>query len=293
MDYAATDHAGDCIMSSVASISPNNSNESSLQERLADPNVARGLNRLLDRLDTVTFAIEAMEGFVARGDTIADSVAAAVGEFKNASSGQGGEWLSEAPQMVETSRRLMGSAKKINTAEVDRSEVLDKLTQPETLALLNDLIERLPLIAMMVDSMEGFIKRGDTIADNVAGMVKELKLSDKKFDVAQIASTLESLPKLKEAGEQFLNSGLADGGLPKVIDAGVSMIESGMMDKDVVATLGYLGKVSVETYHEVTEQNVQPVGGVFALMRATKDPDVQKSIGFFFAFAKAFAKHLK
>jgi uncharacterized protein YjgD (DUF1641 family) len=29
------------------------------------------------------------------------------------------------------------------------------------------------------------------------------------------------------------------------------------------------------------------------MMRASKDPDVRKSLGFAFAVAKAFAKHLK
>jgi len=82
-------------------------------------------------------------------------------------------------------------------------------------------------------------------------------------------------------------------GLPKVIDAGVSMVDSGMLDRQVVSTLGDLGKKTVETYNEVSSKPVPPVGGLFATLRATKDPDVQKSVGFFFAFAKAFAKHLK
>jgi uncharacterized protein YjgD (DUF1641 family) len=71
------------------------------------------------------------------------------------------------------------------------------------------------------------------------------------------------------------------------------MIESGMVDKEVVAVLGDLGKKSAETYREVSSEAVEPIGGLFATLRATKDPDVQKSVGFFFAFAKAFAKHLK
>ena len=103
---------------------------------------------------------------------------------------------------------------------------------------------------------------------------------------------MESLPKLKEAGEKLLESELMGDGLPKVIDAGVSMVDSGMLDKKVVSVLGDLGSKSAETYQEVASQPVEPIGGLFATLRATKDPDVQKSVGFFFAFAKAFAKHL-
>jgi uncharacterized protein YjgD (DUF1641 family) len=68
------------------------------------------------------------------------------------------------------------------------------------------------------------------------------------------------------------------------------MLNSGMLDPKVVVTLGELGRLSSETYSEVAGKPVQPVGGLFGLMRATKDPDVQKGLGFAFAFLKAFGK---
>lgn len=265
----------------------------SLEQRLADPQVNAALHRLLDRLGTVSFAVEAAEGFIARGDTIADSLAEAVGEFKSHTTENTATWIRQAPEMLETSRRLMGTAKAIDTEELARSEMLQRLTQPETLSLLNQLLDRLPLIAIMLDSLEGFVRRGDTIVENVAEMVHDLKLKDQKFDFAQFSSALQSLPKLQQAGEQFLNSGLAGDAFHKVIDAGVGMVDSGMMDRDVVATLGFLGKASAETYREVAANPVKPVGGMFGLWNATRDADVQKSMGFFFAFAKSFAKHLK
>ena len=46
-----------------------------LHDRLNDPKTADALNRLLDRLDVVAFAAESMEGFISRGEVIADSVA--------------------------------------------------------------------------------------------------------------------------------------------------------------------------------------------------------------------------
>lgn len=50
---------------------------------------------------------------------------------------------------------------------------------------------------------------------------------------------------------------------------------------------------SNHTYQRVSSQPVAPVVGLFGMMRASKDPDVHKTVGFAFAFAKAFAKHLK
>lgn len=268
-----------------------------LHRRLEDPKVAEGLNRLLDRVDSIAFAVEAFEGFVARGDVIANSVASAVSEFKsaggeNAESGKLVEFLEQAPKMIDTGAKLASVGQQAHLDDLAQSQLVARLTEPQTLALLNQLVDKLPLIAIMVESIEGFVRRGDTIAENVAGMVQELKQSDKKLDIAKIGSFLQNLPKFQEMGEHLLSSSLADDGLPKVIDAGVSMINSGMLDKDVVATLGDLGRATVHTFVEVKNQNPPPVGGLWAMMRASKDPDVQKSVGFFFAFAKAFAKHL-
>ena len=264
-----------------------------LHERLNDPEVADGLNRLLDRLDIVSFAVESMDGFIRRGDVIADSVASTVGDFKEAGNQDAMELIKKAPKMLETGTKLADAAGAINVDELTKSKVLERLTDPKTLSTLNELLDRLPLASFMLESLEGFISRGDTIAESMAEMVGDLKLSEVNVDVSQVKSLMDALPKLKEAGDKLLDSDLMGDGLPKVIDAGVSMVESGMLDKEVVEILGDLGKKGAETYREVAANPVEPVGGLWATLKATKDPDVQKSVGFFFAFAKAFSKHLK
>ena len=123
-------------------------------------------------------------------------------------------------------------------------------------------------------------------------MVGELKGHGVESDPELLQSFVETLPKLKQATEQLLESKELSDGFPQVIGAGVSMLESGMLDKEVIATLGYLGRAGVQTYHEVNEQPVEPVGGLFSLLKASRDPEVRKTIGFGLAMAKAFAKHL-
>jgi len=180
------------------------------------------------------------------------------------------------------------------TAEPSAADQLqERLNDPQTVEMLDQLLDQLPLITFYLEAFEGFIARGDTIADSLSDAVGELKLGDGKLDVSKLAPLLEALPKMAEAGEKLLDSDLMGEGLPKVIDAGVSMVNSGMLDKQVVGTLGDLGKKAVETYNEVSSKPVPPVGGLFATLRAAKDPEVQKTVGFLFAFAKAFAKHLK
>lgn len=263
-----------------------------LQERLNDPEVAQGLNRLLDQLDTVSFAVESVDGFMRRGEVIADSLADGVAELRKGDSEQASELLHRAPQMLKTGTQLADAATELNIDELTKSKVLERLTDPETLATVNLLLDKLPLVAFMLESLEGFISRGETVADNLSAAVGELKLGEQKVDLSKLLPLIENLPKMAEAGEKLLDSELMGGGLPKVIEAGVSMVDSGMMDKDIVRTLGDLGRKSAEIYNEVVSKPVEPVGGLFATLKATKDPDVQKSVGFFFAFAKAFAKHL-
>ncbi len=276
-------------MSTVASDS---SAAQRLQERLNDPKVADSLNRLLDRLDTVAFAVESLEGLISRGEVIADSITSTVGDLKKADIGLDKELLQKAPQMIETGTKLAEAAGAMNVDELVKSHVLERLTDPVTLATLNQLLDRLPLAAFLLESLEGFIARGETIAENLTGVVAELKKNDIQIDTEAIKHLMDTLPKLAAAGERLIDSGLGDD-LPKIIDAGVGMVDSGMLDKEVVAVLGSLGKQAADTYREVSSRPVAPIGGLFATLKATKDPDVQKSLGFLFAFAKAFAKHLK
>ena len=264
-----------------------------LQERLNDPKVVEGLNRLLDQLDTVSFAVESLEGLLRRGEVITDSISSSIADFKGMGSGKAQELFEKAPQMIETGTRLAEAAGAMDVDELARSHVLERLTDPQILETLNRLLDRLPLAAFLLESVEGFIARGETITDNLAEAFGELGLGSMDIDTDQLTSLLASIPKLREAGEKLLDSKLMDEGLPTVIDAGVVMVESGMLDKDVVSMLGQLGRQSAETFREVTANPIEPIGGLFATLRATKDPDVQKTVGFFFAFAKAFAKHLK
>jgi hypothetical protein len=261
-----------------------------LQERLNDPKIAAGLNRLLDRMDIINFAVESMEGFIGRGEVIADSIAASVGDLKGLSNEKTVKLLQKAPELVETGTRLAEAAGTMDVDALTRSHILERLTDHETLNTLNRLLDQLPLAAFLMESLEGFIGRGETIADNLADAFGELKLG--QIDTSQFRSLLEGMPKFKEAGEKLLASDLLGDRFQKIIDAGNSMIDSGMVDKKVVGLLGDLGRKSAETYLEVASKPVQPIGGLFATLRATKDPDVQKSVGFFFAFAKAFARHL-
>ncbi len=277
---------------STSNVAENSQGAELLQQRLNDPHVVQGLTRLLDRLDSIAFAMDAVEGLVARGDVIADSVADAVQEFKHVD----GRWtrlFQQAPELLETGAKFAIASRGIDLEEVEKSHLLARLSDPQTLALINKLLDRLPIISLMAESMEELVKRSEVIAENVAGMVHDLKLGEVHFDIEKGKALLDQLGKWQEIGEQVLGSRIAGEDLPKAIEAGANLVDSGMLDPDVVATLGRVGRQAVESYLKVSSRPVQPIGGLWAMLRASKDPDVQKTVGFAVAFAKEFAQHLK
>ena len=258
-----------------------------LHERLNDPKVADGLNRLLDRLDIVSFAVESMDGFIRRGDVIADSVASTVGDFKEAGNQDAMELIKKAPKMLETGTKLADAAGAINVDELTKSRVLERLTDPQTLNTLNELLDRLPLAAFMLESLEGFISRGDTIAESLADSVGDLR----GLDTEKTQRLTAALPKVMEAGEKLLDSGVIED-MPKLIDAGLAAVDAGLLEPEVIQTVGRLAKVGLQSLEEVTAKEIEPLGGgVMGMMSVTKDKDVQKMIGFVVSMAKAFTKN--
>ncbi len=129
-----------------------NSGMSSIEQRLNDPNVAQSLNRLLDRLDSVAFFVESMDGFVRRGETIIDSISSTVDELRHSQSGENLDLLQKTPQMLKTGSQLAEAAAVMNVERLNESKVLERLTDAATLEALNKLLDQLPLISFLMQA---------------------------------------------------------------------------------------------------------------------------------------------
>nr|7UTD_Q Chain Q, Type 2 [NiFe]-hydrogenase Huc membrane adapter subunit [Mycolicibacterium smegmatis MC2 155]7UTD_R Chain R, Type 2 [NiFe]-hydrogenase Huc membrane adapter subunit [Mycolicibacterium smegmatis MC2 155]7UTD_S Chain S, Type 2 [NiFe]-hydrogenase Huc membrane adapter subunit [Mycolicibacterium smegmatis MC2 155]7UTD_T Chain T, Type 2 [NiFe]-hydrogenase Huc membrane adapter subunit [Mycolicibacterium smegmatis MC2 155] len=53
-----------------------------IRRRLDDPQVAEALNSLLDHADLLAVLVKGLDGFVRRGDDIANNLTSAIGELK-------------------------------------------------------------------------------------------------------------------------------------------------------------------------------------------------------------------
>ncbi|MDN5272852.1 hypothetical protein QTO31_12820 [Chloroflexus sp. MS-CIW-1] len=71
------------------------------------------------------------------------------------------------------------------TSRTDRllnaSALLERLNEPQTAAALHLLLDKAELLAFSVSAVDSLLQRGETIADNVAASVHELRAADDHY----------------------------------------------------------------------------------------------------------------
>jgi hypothetical protein len=160
-----------------------------------------------------------------------------------------------------------------------------RLDDPDTAESLNQILDHVDLLAVVVTGLSEFISRGDTITDSLADGVREAASLQKAsgIDVGDLLSAakqfgaaapalLEALPKLLDTLpilDRLLSSDIVD---PKVIDLG-----------STIARAAVTGAASAEG---------TSVSGIRALLKALKDPDVARALGFVLSIAKSLGQHL-
>lgn len=84
--------------------------DSGLLERFAEPRTIDAAKALVDKLELVVFLLEALEGFLKRGDEIAASMAAGAEDLKGLADGPGGEKVRQVlgtlPDLVDAGALL-------------------------------------------------------------------------------------------------------------------------------------------------------------------------------------------
>jgi hypothetical protein len=156
----------------------------------------------------------------------------------------------------------------------------ERLADPRVAASLNTLLDHADLLAILVTGLDALISRGDTITDSLAGGVRELRAAGEQTqtDAARMVTALQQLSALAPplldklpVLENLLGSDLAD---PRVIDIASSASRAIVKGADQA-------------------QATQPkITGIRALLRALKDPDVSRALGFVMSIAKALGKEL-
>lgn len=284
---------------------------------LNNPQTASALKNLLKNAKTLDALLTGVDGFLQRGEEIADNVGETIREFTPKSNGNGNsaKFIEEVPQLVSNLPSLAKTGNKLSklaeTKEFDDllqpeklallSDLSNKLSNPNTLAALNEIIDNAPTVAFLAKGLSDFLGRGEEIADNIGEALREFKpqMSDEfSADLGKLVAELpkvlpmmaENLPPLLDKAPSLIKTGLQLGEIAE--SEGVqAFLTSGMLTPELVGFLGDIGRTTVETEHEF-RQDPKSIS-LFGLYGATKDEDVQRGLGFMIALAKNIGKMLQ
>ncbi len=269
----------------------NTERQEQLLARLSDPQTVESLNKLLDRMDIIVFAVEALDGFLGRADTIADNVAESVGDLRTLMSESGtNSLLEKLPQLARAGAQVADISATPAFQRLATSGLLEQLGDPTTIETLRALIGKLEMAAFALESVDGFLRRGDEIADGIADGVNDLRSAGAAIDMTELRRTLTTLPKLVAAGNELVESGILDS-MPTLVKAGNELVSSGLLDPAVVGQLAEVGHVFAQAYNTAKETHPKQHGTV-ALALKLRDPDINRALNFALRLAKAFGQNL-
>lgn len=246
-----------------------------LLARLSDEKTIDGLNRLLDRLDVIAFAADALSGFLSRADVVAESVASSVADLKKMTGNEttAGEVIGKIPQLAKASVQLADATANPAFERLMASDLLDRLGDPKTIQSLKDVLDRLELAAFVLESIDGFLKRSEGIGQALSDDVQDLK-----------KATQPDIQKLKEVMRA----------MPALVTAGQTLVRSGMLEPKTVEALGTMGRSVADSYDEAraARRDPRPLG-VFGLLKAIRDPDVNRALDFALHVSKVYGQSLR
>jgi hypothetical protein len=243
-----------------------------LQERLADPQTVEAIHRLLDRLDVIAFTAEALEGFLRRAEVVSDSVAQGLAEMRQvAGENGGGELLARLPQLLRAGAQLADLLERPEVQALARSGLPAALADPRTLESLQALLGRMETVAFLLDALEGFLRRADTITESVAAGAADMRQALPDVDAAQLGRMAEALPGLIDAGQLLASAGMFE---PRTVDA-----------------LARFGRSVAEARDELAGS--PPPLGLLGLLRALRDPEVQPVLQLVLLVARRYGRDMK
>jgi hypothetical protein len=169
-------------------------------------------------------------------------------------------------------------------AESPGDEVIARLDDPAIASSLSLILEHAELLATIIVGLDGLLRRAEVIGDNVASGVAEIR------EVAAAASGQGVWPSLDlpALSDSVIRLSAAVVQATPAVDR---LLRSALVDPETAEFLAEVGDAVLEGKRAAT---VDPRGprGVFALMRATKDPDVSRGLGFMIQIARAFGRRL-
>jgi len=270
-----------------------------LLARLDDPDVIDSLNRFLDQLPLLNFGAEALNGFIKRGDTIAGNVASGFSDLRDTVGMPDGPSFERIagniPGLMKTGAQLANAATTPAMSNLLSQGLLEELGKPETIDLFKRLLDKLELIVFAVEATDGFIRRSDSIIEGIRESVRDASaLLPDQETLSHLQDLAASAPHLIEAASNMVDGGMVEK-LQQLSEASDRLIASGLLEPAKMTMLADMGSVLTETLEANQKQAAQgkPARvGMFGLLSAMGDPDVQASMGMLIEFSKRYGAKL-
>jgi uncharacterized protein YjgD (DUF1641 family) len=269
-----------------------------LLDRLNEPRTLEALNRLLDHAELLAFSAASIDGLVRRSDVIVDNVAATVSEFRGSLPAAPAVDMSDVNRLIQQLPHLLELTNQLaeTTAKPEFQALLTLASNPTTLESLNQLLRHAELLAFLVTALDGFLQRGELMADSVREMLREVGAGTP--DASQSLITLfeslhdrrDYLQRLVYVVPQFTD--IIEKLAPFIAspEFGI-LLSSGVFHPETVTLIGQAGDAFVQTYEQ--EQRAPRRLGPIGLLRSLNDPDIQRVAALLVDFARVFGKTLK
>ncbi len=168
----------------------------------------------------------------------------------------------------------------LEASEIERLQ--NRLNDPQVAAALNRILDNIDLLALSVTALDGFLRRGDVIADSMAKAVNDFKSNTPPVKL-NINEAVISVLKFKKTADELV----------AVLESEefASLKKSGIFDPKTVSIIGEAGTALQETYD--AQRTSQPKKlGIFGLLKTLRDPEVQWSLNFLIEFSKRFSRKI-
>ncbi|WP_298819024.1 DUF1641 domain-containing protein [Chloroflexus sp.] len=272
-------------------------NAAALLERLNEPQTAAALHRLLDHAELLAFSASAVDSLLQRGEVIADNVAASVHELRAALPAESGALTDQLTRLTRTLPQLTETIEQLATLTNQPAfqRLMATLSKPQTLDALDRLLGQSELLAFLVSALDHLLARGDELTENIRSAVEELRATmqdraitpDKLIDA--FIAFLPYFPRLVAVAPNFIE--VIEKIEPFVAsDEFDALLDSGVFHPDTVRLVGEAGDAFVAS-RESLRHSPKPIG-LLGLLRALRDPDVQRAAGLIVEFGRRFGRSL-
>ncbi len=264
-----------------------------LQQRLQDPETAAVLLEVLDRLDVMALTLTSLDSFLRRGDEIIENVSESIQEVQQ-SVPETDLDVATAQTLAENLPALIDALPELTASLPRLLELNRRLGEPATFEAINQVLDRIDLVAASLEMMDSFLRRGDEVADNMAEGVREMVGMAPTEEVAMLSTLAEALPQLLQILPLLVQM------IPQLMEVTerlqsileseefAALMSSGVFAPRTVGIVAEVGEALVEGY-EATRRQPQPPS-LWQLFRSMRDPEVRRALGLLAEFGSRLGR---